>query len=68
MLSENKSEVPLEDRAKKAKYAPNIPMGERAKCQQNYDVGYSNVVEPTTGGGRRLNVNKPNLRGKGEEE
>lgn len=68
MLSENSEEIPRKDRQMKARYAPNIPMGEREKVQSDYDVSYSNVVEPMTNAGRLLNVNKPKYTEKGEQE
>lgn len=48
-------------RRKENKLWAKIPEGERKTVQQNYDVGYANVLEPVTGAERRLNVNKPKL-------
>lgn len=62
-MSQNKSEIPLKDRAKKAEYAPNIPMGEREKAQDNYDVDYHGSERENAGyGDPTFNVRKANLR------
>lgn len=57
------------DRKKKPKYYPSIPDAKGyVSKQESYRVGYGNVREPMTDSERRLNVGKPNLRGKGEEQ
>lgn len=59
-------ETNIADRRRKNQLWQKIPETARPKVQQNYDVSYSNVEEPMTKAGRRINVNAPKYTEKGE--